>query len=311
MSLENENQIETFGKDESRLSQEPSSEGDNLSDQILSELNEAGIRLDVDYKDQHLLVSNRAIQHLVEMADITKEDSVLEIGPGPGQITKAIAEKGPARVHAIEFDKRFKPILDKVQSKYPNVQIEYGSALDVKWPEINKLVANPPFSILEPMLDKIAQAKRLQEVVLVIGEKYYQRIIASREISTRTALVTRAFFTPRLIEELKPDDFYPASKEGSVIVSLTRKNKREADFGLQLLASRSIRTPNFSVKGLLMDIINENLTNQTLRNIDYNRIPSVASLSIPQETLRKTLRELDNNDIARLVETIAMLKRKF
>ncbi|MGC9049159.1 MAG: hypothetical protein ACP5IX_03000 [Patescibacteria group bacterium] len=69
-----------------------------------------------------------------------------------------------------------------------------------------------------------------------------------------------------------------------------------------------INTPNESVIRLLRDIINEKVN---LRTMDYQNIPTVESLNVPEATLRKSLRDLDNMDINVLARVIGSLKKRF
>ncbi len=282
-------------------------EEDNLQSEILDLLDKYNIKLDPDRKDQHILTSREAINQLVNSAELAPDDVVLEIGPGPGQITEVIAQN-TGKVYAIEIDERFGSVLDDLQKKYGNLEVIFGSALDVKWPDVNKMVSNPPFSILEPLIERLVKEKKIESCSFVIGEKYYQRCAAIKDRATRTSLMTQAFFDVELVSKIDGDKFFPQSREESVIMKLLRKDRKKADFGLRLLVSRMVNTPNESVVGLLRDIINEKVN---LRTMDYQNIPTVKSLNVPETTLRKSLRDLDNMDINVLARAIGSLKKRF
>lgn len=79
-------------------------EEDNLKSEILDLLDKYDIRLDPDRKDQHILTSREAIGQLVNSAELTPSDSVLEIGPGSGQITEVIA-RNAGQVYAVEINR--------------------------------------------------------------------------------------------------------------------------------------------------------------------------------------------------------------
>lgn len=282
-------------------------EENNLQSEILNLLDRHDIRLDPNRKDQHILTSRESITQLVDSAELTPDDVVLEIGPGPGQITEAIAQNA-GKVYAIEIDKRFGPILDVLQKKYENLEIIFGSALDIKWPIVNKVVSSPPYSILEPLIERLVKEKKINSCSFVIGEKYYQRCAEVKDRATRTSLTTQAFFDVELVAKIDGDKFFPQSREESVIMKLLRKDKKKSDFGLRLLVSRMVNTPNESVVKLLRDIISEKVN---LRTMDYRNIPNVKSLNIPETTLKKSLRDLDNTDINVLARVIGSLKRRF
>lgn len=188
------------------------------------------------------------------------------------------------------------------------MEVIFDSVLDIKWPAVNKIVSNPPFSILEPLIERLVKEKRIKSSSFVIGEKYYQRCMAVKERTTRTSLMTQAFFDVKLVSKIDGDKFFPKSREDSVIMRLLRKDKKKSDFGLRLLVSRMVNTPNESVVSLLRDIINEKVN---LRTMDYRSIPTVKSLNVPEATLRKSLKDLDNMDIAILARTIGSLRKRF
>lgn len=276
----------------------------SLLGEILSLLERHQIQPDTNRKDQHLLVSQDAITRLVSAAEISAEDTILEIGPGPGQLTKALCETG-AQVVAVEIDERFKAILSELQRGYANLSIVYGSILDVAWPRVDKIVANPPFSILEPLVAKIADEKNIQSAHFTLGKRYYERCNTSGEWMSRTALITKAFFNVRLICNLDKEDFYPRSREKSVVMSLRRKGRRESGFGMRVLAARIIGTPNQSALSFVQDLIAESID---LRRQDYRSIPTIRSTGVCETLGRKRLDELDNREISFLVRIIESLR---
>lgn len=280
------------------------SNGNNLLEEILALLGRHHIRLDTDHRGQHLLVSQDAITSLISAAEISAGDTILEIGPGPGQLTKALCETG-AQVVAVEIDERFKAILSERQSNYPNLNIVYGSILDVAWPRVDKIVANPPFSILEPLVAKIADEKNIHSAYFVLGRQYYERCNTSGEWMARTALITKAFFNVRLVCNLDKEDFYPRSREKAVVMSLKRKDKRESNFGMRVLAARIIGTPHQSALSFVQNLIAESID---LRRQDYRSIPTTRSIGICEILGRKKLGELDNKEISALVKIIESVR---
>lgn len=307
MSVENKGFI---NEPSDNVREEPEERPDDMTSKIMARLESHGINLNTDEKDQHLLVSEKAVRDLVDSADITPQDVVLEIGPGPGQITEFLAQKAD-RVHTIEVDTRFYPLLEELKSKYSNINVEYGDALNMDWPrDITKFVANPPFSILESMLERFVKQKKLQTVSLVTGNKFYQRCFLSGDEFTRTSLITKVFFDVKLIEQLEKEDFNPPSREGSVIMRLDRKDKKRVDFGLRLFALRLINTPNASVKSILSDILSESLDVRNIMARGYENIPSIKSLGVPEQVLKRRLTDLNNKEINSVTRAIRTLKGK-
>lgn len=278
---------------------------ENLLEEILALLEHHHIRPDTDRKGQHFLVSQDAIAKIINAAEISAEDTVLEIGPGPGQLTKALCETG-VQVVAVEIDEHFKPILSELQNRYPNLRVVYGSILEVAWPRVDKVVSNPPFSILEPLIARMAGEKNIQSAYFVLGQRYYERCNTADTWMARTSLITKAFFNVSLVCRLEKEVFYPRSREVSVVMSLKRKSKRESNFGMRTLASRIINTPNQSALSFVQDLIAESVD---LKCVDYHSIPTTRSIGVCETLGRKKLGELENKDISSLVKVIESLRR--
>lgn len=285
---------------------EPAPPVNEYKERLLALLDRFGIEPDQNYLDQHLLVSEETIDKLVASAEVTENDSVLEIGPGPGQITEALAQKA-GEVCAIEIDDRFEPILEELTRRHPNVEIIMGSALEEKWPKANKLVANPPFSIFEALLGKIIQDKNIQEVFIVIGERFYKVSVPSELQMSKTGLMSRAFFDTELVGVVDPDSFYPRSRERSVILKMKRKRKKDGNPGLRSLVSRMLRSPNSNVGNLVNDAIFDSAERFAQ---DPRQMPTPESLHISKNIMRKRLQDLSNSDITTIWHAIDSISNR-
>jgi 16S rRNA (adenine1518-N6/adenine1519-N6)-dimethyltransferase len=138
---------------------------------------------------QNFLVDQSILQHEIDYAKITKSDIVLEIGPGIGNLTELLAQRAKL-VIAIEKDIRFKKCLSKLQKKYDNIDIIYGDALQIDFPDFDKLVSNLPFKIALPLTFKlldydfdlgilIYQKKLAKRICASVGQKGYSRLSVS------------------------------------------------------------------------------------------------------------------------------------
>ncbi len=120
---------------------------ERFRDDLMQRLKEAHIWLDADRKDQHIIVNPEVISDLVSFAEIGPTDVVLEIGSGPGTITRELAKRAK-NVIAVEIDKAFRPLSDALTKEYSNIEIIFEDFCRVHLPPFNKIVANPPFHIL-------------------------------------------------------------------------------------------------------------------------------------------------------------------
>ena len=133
---------------------------------------------------QHFLIDDQLLNTMVELAKVADKDHVLEIGPGPGTLTQLILKTG-ATVTAIELDDGPVLHLDNVFSEQQNngkLTLLHGDALIEEWPQsITKIVANIPYQISSPLIEKITKFNAsnetaLQSVVLMVQQEFAQRL---------------------------------------------------------------------------------------------------------------------------------------
>jgi 16S rRNA (adenine1518-N6/adenine1519-N6)-dimethyltransferase len=127
--------------------------------------------------DQHWLVDEEYARESMGLAGIDSGDTVLEIGPGAGALTTHIAERA-RRVVAIEIDRRLQGSLSRLAARFGNIDIIWGDALDVPFPRVHKVVGNPPFSITEPLLEKLTRHS-FESATLIVGERFGRAATAS------------------------------------------------------------------------------------------------------------------------------------
>ena len=93
---------------------------------------------------QNFLVDESIVNNIAEAAELSPEDTVLEVGPGIGTLTQALAETG-AKVFAVEIDRGLLPILDKTLEGYSNIQIINQDILQL---DIQKELGEQPFKVV-------------------------------------------------------------------------------------------------------------------------------------------------------------------
>jgi len=264
-----------------------------------------------NYRDQHFMICQDIINKVVESANISAGDSVLEIGPGPGQLTEAILQKG-ANVVAIEVDIRFRSILEKVQEKYPGqLVIIWGSALEVTWPfTCNKIVMNPPFSILESLLELIYNQREIECVAMIIGKKYYNNstVRPGNGGFSKTALMTQAKFTPELISDIPKECFYPQAGEKCVAMKLNVNNRPNTI--LKRIADAYLMDSQLSVDIVVQQIL-ESVNKRAKKFRNFEKIMTFQSIGIKHDLKNKRLQDLTNFELSNIVSKLtAMFNRK-
>lgn len=274
---------------------------------LISLLGQYGLNPSTDTLDQHFIVNEAAVKTVADVADLSERDHVLEIGPGPGQLTREILSRG-ATVTAIELDIRFKPLLTDLQDQSNGrLELIWGSALTEPWPsEANKLVMNPPYSILEALLEKIHEAKEITSVSMIIGKKYYQNAAAKVGDNdfTKTSLMTQARFDPFLVEELSKDSFYPEAGGKSVIMGLKLRHKPHPV--LYRLADFFVLDSQKNVTFVLQQAL-EPFNKRGKKYKDFTQFITVGSLGFKPDLLNKRLQDLSNQEIRQIVGKLSHL----
>lgn len=181
-------------------------------------------RLDPGRLDQHLLVSNEAVERLCDFAEVDASDSVIDVGSGTGVIAEALAHRART-VLAIELDERFSPLLAELQTSHPNLEVAMADFRAVKLEGYNKIVANPPFGLLEILLKRAVVTRQVRLLALVLGRASAEVLSSAAGSSsfTRLTLLAQAFYDLGVPATLAPDDFHPAPRTGAAIVLFKRR----------------------------------------------------------------------------------------
>lgn len=288
--------------------------------ELMQKLSDFDCELRPDSMDQHFMVDSEVLDDLTE--GITKADVVLEIGAGIGILTEEICEKA-GKVYAVELDKRFEQPLSEIEEKSGNLEIIWGDGLQVEIPEdVNTVVANPPFAIMEPLLKKLSIAK-LDRVSLTMGERTWRAMISplTSEDFTAMSLYVQSQYEVVETAEVPNDSFYPEPGGKFFRVELQSKRlaaiKRDKDKVeinspqttaiMEQFASFLINNPTDSLGRAIRWILDNNrVFNKSAEKYkDYSKLIKVEDLGIQEDVLKKALGALNNHEIRRVLTTLA------
>jgi len=184
---------------------------------------------------QNFLIDNNILNKIVETADLTEEDTVIEIGPGIGSLTQKMAETG-ARVIAVELDDRLIPVLKESLNVYNNIEIVHGDALEVDFSQLVdgsfKLVANLPYYITTPIIMRLLEEGfDVEKIVVMIQKEVGERMVASPGGKDYGILSIGVQYhsNPRIAFVVPPTVFIPQPKVESVVVDLKVKDKQNLE----------------------------------------------------------------------------------
>ena len=171
---------------------------------------------------QNFISDDHLLAKIVEAAEITPEDVVIEIGPGAATLTAALAEKA-AQVIAIEIDKDLFPIIERRMAGYSNFELVAGDAMKVDFDALAakygakryKVVANLPYYITTPIVMRfLEEGFRVSELVIMVQQEVADRFLANpgtKAYGAITAAInyygsgSRAFNVPRTMFTPRPE----------------------------------------------------------------------------------------------------------
>ena len=194
----------------------------------LTEVRQLLIQLDIHPSKglgQNFLIDGNILDIITREADIRSTETVLEIGPGLGALTNKLADRA-GTVIAIEKDTR---LADYIRQQYPEVNLITGDAVKVPLPACDKVVANLPYSISTPILERFVEgAQPPRRLVLTVQREVGQRLAAvprQKEYGALT-LFTQLRYHVTIVHVVSPYCFFPAPNVDSVIIALDRRDPR-------------------------------------------------------------------------------------
>lgn len=171
-------------------------------------------------------------------------NKILEIGPGPGGLTRGLLMEGADHVTVIEADERFRPALEDISKAYPDkLSVVMGDALKINPNEIfeggYKIVANLPYNIATPLLIKwLSQSPiRWDSLTLMFQKEVAQRICAQPgdDAYGRLAVLSNWLADTTIVFDVSADVFVPPPKVTSTIVTLVPREQPLAEADLSIL----------------------------------------------------------------------------
>lgn len=182
---------------------------------------------------QHFLIDKNHLAKIVAAADIQPGDTVLEIGPGAGVMTRLIAAQAET-VYTIELDRRMISVLDETLADVENVSVVHGDALTVDWNIAfrekfdTRLVANIPYQITSPLLIRILESEpAFIHATVLVQKEVAERVVATAGSKVYGALSCVAQFVCDChISSVVPRGvFYPPPKVDSAVLNLHPHHK--------------------------------------------------------------------------------------
>ncbi|MFX1314390.1 MAG: 16S rRNA (adenine(1518)-N(6)/adenine(1519)-N(6))-dimethyltransferase RsmA [Promethearchaeota archaeon] len=173
---------------------------------------------------QNFLIDRKTLDKVISEAQISNEDTILEIGPGLGALTEKLVEKAK-KVYAIEIDPILSKYISEKFSKYTNIEIINADILEIEVPFHNKVVSNIPYKITGPIFEKFFFKEKPPKGILIIEKKIADRIFYDGDYKnySRITITFNSFMNPISRCEVPRNCFFPIPKIDLNLINTTPK----------------------------------------------------------------------------------------
>jgi 16S rRNA (adenine1518-N6/adenine1519-N6)-dimethyltransferase len=237
---------------------------------------------------QNFLFNPSVLARIIKAAELEKNDTVVEIGPGPGSLTRLLAEE-VKKVVAIELDEELYERLRGDLIGYGNVELLRGDALKFRYEDIGefKVVSNIPYYITTPLIFRLLDAGRhVKSMTLTIQKEVAERIVAlpgGKDYGVLSIMVQyRAEAEMKFV--IPKEEFRPVPRVDSAVVQIAVRGKPAVAVKDQAVFVRVVKTSfsqrrktlSNSLKGLRKDI------REVLRRADIDPVRRPETLSLAE-----------------------------
>ena len=179
---------------------------------------------------QNFLLNKEIIKKIVETGNITNQSTIIEIGPGTGNLTEEILKKNPKKFYAIEKDK---DLFLKLKNKFnTSLELINNDVLNICWDSFNNersiVFGNLPYNISTQILSRwcLNEKFKFSKLILMFQKEVGERIIAKVNTKnySRLTILSNWKFNVNKICEINPGSFFPKPKVKSMLLEFTPKN---------------------------------------------------------------------------------------
>ena len=190
---------------------------------IRSLLNQYGLKPNKGL-GQNFLTDEIILAEIVYKASITPMDTVLEIGPGLGSLTRHLA-MAAKMVIAVELDRKLIPPLGEILKSYKNIQLVHGDILRINSGDLikkgkYKVVANIPYYITSNVIRHLLESDtKPEKIVITVQKEIAERICSGKKASLLSTSI-RVFGEPSVLMHIPAKAFYPIPKVDSAVIQI-------------------------------------------------------------------------------------------
>ena len=258
---------------------------------------------------QNFLINSEVVENIVQSSDITKDDMIIEIGPGLGVLTKYLLEKAK-KVVCIELDTKMVKILQDRFSEYDNIEIINTDVLKINLNEIIeknkgkirkvKVVANLPYYITTPIIMKLLEDKLdIESITVMIQKEVADRLIEIPGGKNTGAITYTVYYycTSKKIMEVPNTSFIPEPEVTSEIIKMELRDKPAVDVKNPQIMFRIIKSAFMQRRKTLLNA----LTNANVFINKEQGINTLKELNLKENVRAEELTIQDFSNITKII----------
>ena len=229
---------------------------------------------------QLFIIEESVLEKMVELAELSPKDVVLEIGAGTGFLTRQLQKK--CKVVAVELDDNLFRLLSK-ELPEKNLELLHGNFLDLTLPAFNKVASLPPYTISSKIMLRLFELKP-ELCVLVFQKEYIAKLLAEPGFMEYNAMsvLTHYYFDAEMVSTVPAKFFFPKPSSDSAIVKLKIVKRKELAFD-EMLFRQFIKS--------VFRFQNKNLENATKNSLPF--------MKVKKEDSEKILKKFASNKLAK------------
>ncbi len=229
--------------------------------------------------DQFFVTDEGLLERIIRHAQLTEEDTVLEIGAGAGFLTQYLA-KAAGKVISVEIDQKLQPVLEGEFSEYNNVEFIFDDFLKTNVPSFNKTVSNIPYSASAPITFKLLDYN-FDTAILMYQKEFAEKMVAEAgdENYGRLSVMVQYYYDVQLLELVNKFSFTPMPKVNSAIIRLKKKQiPRDHDF--DIFIREIFRYRNKDIRNAIRTAFKKDIEdNRKVRSLNIEELIKVYNLT--------------------------------
>lgn len=250
-------------------------------------------------KGQNYLINRNILFKILDAAQLSNDDIILEIGPGIGTLTIPMAQQA-GKIIAIEQDGKIADVLtQRLKDKsIDNVEVITADATKIDLPDFNKAVSNLPYQISSPITFKLLN-KNFDYAILMYQYEFARRMTAKPGDSnySRLSLMLKYCAQVEMLFKVQPDDFHPQPKVSSAVIKLKTTNNVKVSQSLKNVSRALFQHKNKKTRNALLDSFHE------IADLDKSKVKEIINKLDPN-LLNERVVKLNPDDVIILSKQI-------